>query len=194
MAATATAVAVGTGRLRRVIETTSVVAIWIVLGIVLHLSVRAYLLVGIPLTAGFQWGVRRQPLRALWLRDAVPLRLDITGWTIAVLLAIAPTYQLVIDVHQKTPKVNVLFDLAAVAGAVAAAYSVRNLRRVDLRPFLLCLVTGRHDWHPDHGRFRLRRWVCSPEPWAAACHRNWFVSRDGANFVRCRRGVVPRRF
>jgi len=79
-----------TSQLRRAIEITAAVGIWIALGITLHLSVNAYLLLGIPLTAGFQWVVRREPLRALWLRDAPPLRLDAAGWVIAALLAAYP--------------------------------------------------------------------------------------------------------
>jgi len=138
--ATAAATVATTNRLRRVLETTGIVAIWVALGIGLHLGVRAYLLLGIPLTAAFQWGVRREPLRALWLHDAVPFHLDAAGWIIAVLLAIAPAYQLVREVNAKSPSANKLFDLVAVGGALAAAYTLRNLRRATLRPLVLCVA------------------------------------------------------
>jgi hypothetical protein len=125
---------------RRTIETTVVVAIWIALGIGLHLSVRSYLLLGIPLTAVFQCGVRRKPLRALWLRDPVRSRFDSGARIIGALLAVAPAWQLVTDVRAKSPSVNKLFDLAAVGGAFAAAYALRNLRRVTIRSLMLCLA------------------------------------------------------
>ena len=125
---------------RRIVEITLVVAIWIALGISLHLSVRGYLLVGIPLTVAFQCGVGRRPLRALWLRDPVGSRFDTGAWIIGTLLAIAPAWQLVMDVQAKSPTVNKLFDLAAVGGAFAAAYALRNLRRVTIKPLMLCLT------------------------------------------------------
>ncbi len=127
-------------RARRAFEVTVAVAIWIALGISLHLDVRTYLLLGIPLTAAFQWGVRRNSLRALWVRDAVPFRLDAMGWMIAAFLAIVPMYRLVTDFHAKAPGATKAFDVAALAGAFAVAYSLRNLRRAATRPLLLCLL------------------------------------------------------
>jgi Na+/H+ antiporter NhaB len=50
-----------TSQVRRAIEITAIVAIWIAIGIAFHLSVNVYLLLGIPLTAAFQWGLRREP-------------------------------------------------------------------------------------------------------------------------------------
>jgi len=140
--ATAVIGMVTTSRLRRILETTGVVALWVALGISLHLSVRAYLLLGVPLTAAFQWGVRRQPLRALWVRNAVPFRLDAAGWTIAALFTVAPAYQLVRDMQTRSPISFKLFDLAAVGGAFAVAYALRNFRREMLKPLLLCLATA----------------------------------------------------
>ena len=65
---------VATTQTQRLIEVTLAVGLWMALGIVLHLSVFTYLLLGLPLTAAFQLGVRRQPLRALWVREAPPFR------------------------------------------------------------------------------------------------------------------------
>ena len=62
-----------TSQTRRVLDFVSVVALWIALGIVLDLIANAYLLLGIPLTAGFQWGgVRRQLRQALGARCEAP--------------------------------------------------------------------------------------------------------------------------
>lgn len=129
-----------TSQVRRAIEITAAVGIWIALGITLHLSVNAYLLLGIPLTAGFQWVVRREPLRALWLRDAPPLRLDAAGWVIAALLAAYPFYRFVVDLRTGLHPAKLGFYLSAVAGSFAAAYALRNFHRAMVRPLVLCLV------------------------------------------------------
>jgi Type II CAAX prenyl endopeptidase Rce1-like len=129
-----------TSQLRRAIEITAAVTIWIALGICLHLSVNVYLLLGIPLTAAFQWGVRREPLRALWLRDAQPFRLDTAGWVIAGLLAAYPLFRFIADLRTGPHPAKLGFYLSAVAGALAAAYALRNFHRSTVRPLAMCLV------------------------------------------------------
>jgi len=54
---------------RRYIEVLAFVAVWMILGWILHLDVNAYLLIGVPLVGLFQRFIRRQPLRNLWVRD-----------------------------------------------------------------------------------------------------------------------------
>jgi len=129
-----------TSQLRRALEIAAVVVIWVALGIAFHLSAYAYLLLGIPLTAAFQWGMRREPLRALWLRDAPPFRLDAAGWAIAGLLAVYPCYHLVTYLRSGNNPAKAAVYLCAVAGAFPAAYALRNFRRASVRPFILCLV------------------------------------------------------
>jgi hypothetical protein len=80
-----------------VVEVTIVVAVWIALGLVFRLSVNGYQLLGVFLIPAFQRIVRRQPFRALWLRDAPRFRLDTAGWCIALLLEICPAYHVVQD-------------------------------------------------------------------------------------------------
>ena len=53
-------------------------------GWLLHLDTNQYLLLGVPITLLFQLMVRRQPVRALWVREAPPFRL---GWQGAVIAA-----------------------------------------------------------------------------------------------------------
>src|SRR3974390_3519767 len=89
------------GAMRRVLEVVGVVALWIALGIAFHLGANAYLLLGIALTAGFQWGVRRQPMRALWARDAPPFRLGMTGWGLSCILAAYPCYCFITNLRTK---------------------------------------------------------------------------------------------
>jgi hypothetical protein len=129
-------------RVRRFIEVSAVVGFWIALGIVFHLSADSYLLLGIPLTAAFQWGVRRQPLRALWLREAVPFRLGATGWAMAVALAVYPCYRLGRNLHAGVASPQTAWYFAATAGAFAAAYALRNFHRATWRALLLCLATA----------------------------------------------------
>ena len=45
----------------RILEVACAVACWIALGFAFHLRPNAYLLLGVPLTAAFQWGIRREP-------------------------------------------------------------------------------------------------------------------------------------
>jgi hypothetical protein len=131
-----------TSRVRRIVEVSSVVAFWVALGIVFHLSANSYLLLGIPLTAAFQCGVRRQPLRALWVRDAVPFRLGATGWLIAVALAAYPCYRLGENLRAGGYGPETAWYCAAVAGAFAAAYALKNFHRATVRDLLFCLATA----------------------------------------------------
>lgn len=124
----------------RILQTGVAVALWIALGF--HLSANSYLLLGIPVTAAFQLGVRRQPLRALWVRDAVPFRLGARGWSIAALLAAYPCYRLAASIHAAEPGLEAAWYGAAVAGAFAAAYALTNFHRETLRDLLLCLATA----------------------------------------------------
>src|SRR5690242_9943925 len=53
----------GRSRWRRYVEVGAFVAVWVTAGYLLPLSSNGYLLLGIPLTFGFQLLVRRRPLR-----------------------------------------------------------------------------------------------------------------------------------
>ncbi|HEV2097139.1 MAG TPA: hypothetical protein VGQ82_11635, partial [Chthoniobacterales bacterium] len=75
---------------RKYLEVLLFVALWMALGWAFHLVANAYLLLGVPLLVFFQLGLRRQPLRKLWVRDAASLRLDWIGLPLAVLLMIVP--------------------------------------------------------------------------------------------------------
>jgi len=131
-----------TNRTRRVLEVSGAVLLWIAAGFILHLDANSYLLLGIPLTAAFQWGVRRQSLRALWVRDAVPFRLGATGWAIALAIAAYPCYRLVQNLNQKAYGVETAWYVAAVAGAFAAAYALRNFHRAIITDLWQCLATA----------------------------------------------------
>jgi Type II CAAX prenyl endopeptidase Rce1-like len=131
-----------TSRARRMMEVCGAVALWISLGIGFHLSANAYLLLGIPLTAAFQWGVRRQPLCALWVRDAAPFRLSAAGWVTAAALAAYPCYRLAENVRARAYGVETLWFAAAACGAFAAAYALENFHRATARDLWFCLATA----------------------------------------------------
>jgi membrane protease YdiL (CAAX protease family) len=128
-------------RTRRLLEVTATVAIWVTVSMVFHLQ-RGHLLLGVPITAAFQLGVRRQPLRALWVRDGGPFRLDAQGWLLAVLLGLYPGYRLVVIAQAGAPIGKIALSAAAAVGAIPAAYALRSFRRPMLRPMLLCLAIG----------------------------------------------------
>ncbi|MEO5966139.1 MAG: hypothetical protein ABIR11_11790, partial [Candidatus Limnocylindrales bacterium] len=62
----------------------AVVGLWMGVGFALQLTSVPYLLVGIPITIAFQVLVARRPVRALWLLDARPFRLDRPAIALAI--------------------------------------------------------------------------------------------------------------
>lgn len=130
------------GRRRRLFEGVGFVATWVALGFLLPGNSDVYLLVGIPLTIGFQVLVRRRPLRELWVRDGSGFRLDRRGLLLATLLAIVPaTFGFLALRAGDWPRMG--WHAAAVAGAVAAAYAVRSTSAVAvLRSAALAIAIG----------------------------------------------------
>lgn len=129
-------------RARRLAEVTGFVAVWMALGLAFRLESNAYLLLGIPLTIVFQRLVRRAPIRALWLRAAPPFHLHGFGLVIAAVLAAYPAYLLVTAARQGAPRVVLGVLLAAIGGAVAAAYAFQSFRRSTGWALLMCLATA----------------------------------------------------
>jgi len=127
------------GQPRRWAEGVLFVAIWIGLGWSLALDANAYLLLGIPLTIVFQCFVRREPLRALWVREAPPFGKRCL--VPAVLLGIQPAVSLTAAFGQRD-WVVCGWMVAALVGAVAAGYALVHLRRETIRPFLFCQLTA----------------------------------------------------
>ncbi len=78
------------GRPARTTIATAVIGGYIALGLVFRLGAEAYLLLGIPITIGFQILVVRRPLRSLWLRTTPPMTFTPRSMVAIVLLSIAP--------------------------------------------------------------------------------------------------------
>jgi hypothetical protein len=98
------------------------------LGWAFKLGPNEYLLLGVPLTAAFQLGVRRQPLRALWVRSAPPLRVTPQWLLVTAALAALPAYEL----YQggfRGGWVPVAWLGCAILGAAAAAYAIQHAGR-----------------------------------------------------------------
>jgi hypothetical protein len=131
---------------RRYIEVLAFVALWMALGWMFHLDTNSYLLIGVPLVVLFQRFVRQRPLRQLWVRDAAAFRLGLVGSVIAVLLILAPGYDLIFVAVPKKSWIVVLWFLCAVAGAVFAAFAITQQRasaaRRALRSFISAVLIG----------------------------------------------------
>jgi membrane protease YdiL (CAAX protease family) len=113
----------------------------------LDMSIYAYLLFGIPLTAGFQLFVRKRPIKDLWVRGGPGFSLRSVSLKVAILailLAIYPFYQLVQLVVSGVSGQgldSILYALAAIVGA-GAAYALEQFRRETWRYLGLCLATA----------------------------------------------------
>lgn len=129
-------------RRRRVLEGLGFVAVWVVLGYLVCPNDVTYLLLGIPLTIGFQILVRRRPLRELWARDATRFTLDKRGLVLAAVLVAAPVYYGI----QALPGAHwwlIGWYFAAVVGAVGAAFALRATTPVSmLRSAMLPMAIG----------------------------------------------------
>jgi membrane protease YdiL (CAAX protease family) len=125
---------------RHAVVTALFVGLWMGLGWTLRLDGNAYLLLGVPLTIAFQRLVRRQPLRASWVRAAPPWRWR-AGWAVAAIaLAALPFHELAAGDFLRANPVVALWLLAAIAGAAAAAYALVSLDRRALRALVPALI------------------------------------------------------
>ncbi len=113
-----------TSRRRRLVEAVAFAAVWVAAGYLLGLSANGYLLLGIPLTAAFQVLVRRRPLRELFAGNTSRFALSRRGAVMAAVLAVVPGYYAV-QAMQGGDWTLLGWNLAAMAGAVAAAFSIR---------------------------------------------------------------------
>jgi hypothetical protein len=78
------------GLIRRWVEALAFVGVWIAAGVLLDMSANAYLLFGIPLTAGFQLFVCKRPINELWVRGGAGLSLRTVSLKLAIPFAIVP--------------------------------------------------------------------------------------------------------
>jgi membrane protease YdiL (CAAX protease family) len=120
------------GRMARATVATAVIGGYIALGFAFRLGAEAYLLLGIPITIGFQTLVVRRPLRSLWLLQAPPMTFTPRSIAAAVVLTIAPAIVAVGGVRDGDLAL-VGWGLAAMVGAIGAVYALRVMDRDAVR-------------------------------------------------------------
>ena len=125
----------------RFLQSSGLVAVWMAIGWRFRLDANVYLLVGVPLLLLFQWGVRRQPLATLWLRDQPSFQLNGRGVMITLLLAVLPTIQLVSTSTVASWSVR-LWLVCALVGAFAAGFTLQHCDSATLRALFYCLATA----------------------------------------------------
>jgi membrane protease YdiL (CAAX protease family) len=131
---------------RKYIEVLIFVVVWMAAGWIFHLDANAYLLLGVPLVVLFQLFIRRRPLRNLWARDATSFRLGMIGVVLAVLLILAPGYDLLLVALPKKLWVVALWLVCAMTGAVFAAFAFgwqrASAARRGLPSFVVAVLIG----------------------------------------------------
>ena len=129
-------------RLARAAVATLVIGGYMALGFALHLGAEAFLLLGIPITIGFQVLVIRRPLRSLWLRKAPPMTFTPRSIVAIVVLAIAPAI-VALGGARAGDLALVGWGLAGIVGAVGAVYALRAMDREAVRTTIrTTLITG----------------------------------------------------
>lgn len=105
---------------RRYIECTVFVLVWMACGSLFRLGGNGYLLLGVPLVAIFQLLVVRRPLQQLWVREAELFKLDLRGIEIAAILVLLPTGGL----HFGRPYGMMAWVIAV--GAIPCAFAIQR--------------------------------------------------------------------
>jgi membrane protease YdiL (CAAX protease family) len=153
------------------------------LGSVLGLGSNAYLLLGIPLTGAFQLLVRRRPLRELFAADTGRFAVDRKGMLMAAVLAITPGYYATRAVAAGDWTASGWY-VAAMAGAVAAAFSVRAGSMLGtLRSAALPLAIGAGGMATVYGTVHLATGTPLPAIAAAAALAKYTVLYYPATFL-----------
>ncbi len=126
-------------RWMRFLIVTLTVAVYIVLGFLLHLDTYQYLLLGIPILILFQLGINRRPLRAMWVRSGPPLRLDLWFFVLWILFSLMPLYFVWIARQQSNMEIAA-YSCAAIFGAFGLAYAVRAMRLANVWQLGFCIL------------------------------------------------------
>jgi membrane protease YdiL (CAAX protease family) len=129
-------------RMARAVVATLAIGGYVAFGFAFRLGAEAYLLLGIPITIGFQILVVRRPLRSLWLRQAPPMTFTPRSVVAIVVLAIAPAVVAAGGVrHGDLALVG--WGLAAMVGVVGAVYALRAMDRDAMGSTIrTTLITG----------------------------------------------------
>ena len=124
---------VSSSGIRCYLECVAFVGVWMACGWALPIDANEYVLLGVPLLAVFQLGVRRRPLSELWVRDAPAYALRWPAPVFATALAGLPAYQLGAALRSGPPGSAEAWLACCLAGAALAAFAVREQRLGALR-------------------------------------------------------------
>ena len=116
-----------------------------VMGWIFRLGGNGYLVVGVPLVMIFQLFVRKQPLAALWIRNADRLRLNPFGIILALGLALLPVVKLVQmfrSVDWQSHVSEILWYVCCTVGAFGAGFSFSRFTWQTGKELGFCMVTA----------------------------------------------------
>jgi len=129
----------------RFLQVIAFVGAWMCIGWLFHLRAETYLVLGVPLSIFFQLVVRRQPLRALWLRNSDRFRLGPIGVLSAVVFIAIPAMALFVTIPKGEWPESTFFVVSCV-GAVGAGFTLQQSRLAlspsALRPFAVAVALG----------------------------------------------------
>jgi hypothetical protein len=121
------------------------VGVWMAIGFILRLDANTYLLLGVPITIGFQLLIRKESLAALWMRSAPEL--NIAKWKapaqlVGIIFALANAMLLYEYYFASHSLILVLYELVAICGSLPLAYACHNFTRPMIRPLIMCFATA----------------------------------------------------
>src|SRR5215472_7091104 len=129
----------------RFLHVIAFVGAWMCIGWLFQLRAETYIVLGVPLCIFFQLAVRRQPLRALWVRDSDRFRLRPLGILIAIAFMMIPALALVVTIPRGQWPES-LFFAASCVGALGAGFAFQHSRvalsSCALRPFAAAVILG----------------------------------------------------
>ena len=137
---------------RRLLEVTALVALWMAIGALINdggsdtasgSTLNWYLLIGVPLVAGFQLWVRRRPLIELWVRDGGRGIFKPKLFRVLVVAAVIfPIYSVINALADSLPAAFVIYGLVSIVGAGGFGYAYLHFSRTTFKYLALCLATA----------------------------------------------------
>jgi membrane protease YdiL (CAAX protease family) len=130
-----------TSMAKRYAHVAAFLALWMALGWLFRLDPYRYLLLGVPLTIGFQLMVRRFPLCDCWVRGTQSVPLSRQLILLAIAFAAVPCFHLLKSWPNSRWPLQAYLVLSLL-GAVGVAFAVCQFTRNTGRALLMCLGTA----------------------------------------------------
>lgn len=105
------------------------------------LDANVYIVLGLPLTLVHQRWIRKAPLRALWVREALPSPRPRLAGALGIAAAVMPFLSLgrAIRAHRIQ---GIAWSAAVIVGAAAFGYAASSMTRRDARSFAGSMLTS----------------------------------------------------